>query len=337
VNAPPQAAPSRLQQLLERGEFVVCGELGPPQGCDVATVLRKAEYFRGYVDAVNVTDNQTAIVRMSSIAACALLKEAGLEPVVQMTCRDRNRIGLQSDFLGAVGLGLRNFLCLTGDHQTFGNHPQAKNVFDLDAVQLLHMLRGVRDEGKFQCGEEMKGERPQAFLGAGANPFADPFEFRVLRLEKKIAAGAQFIQTQCVFDIERFGRFMELVRQRGLHEKAYIIAGIMPVRSAKALLRTRDDVPGSMIPQEHIDRLEKAADAKEEGVNLAVELIEQVRQMEGVRGVHLMPVMWESITPTIVERAGLLPRPSLGGSTEPQADGNQTGKSSTAGQDQGTA
>jgi methylenetetrahydrofolate reductase (NADPH) len=317
---------SRLQELLERGEFVVCGELGPPQGCDVETVTRKATYFRGQVDAVNVTDNQTAIVRMSSIAACALLKQQGLEPVVQVTCRDRNRIGLQSDFLGAVGLGLENFLCLTGDHQSFGNHPQSANVFDLDSVQLLQMLRALRDQGLFQCGDEMKGPRPQAFLGAGANPFADPFEFRVMRLQKKIAAGAQFVQTQCVFDLERFKRFMDLVRRRGLHEKAYLIAGIMPVRSAKALARSRD-VPGMMIPQEQIDRLEKAAEPQDEGVNLAVELIQQVREVEGVRGVHLMPVMWESITPTVVERAGLLPRPTWG-----SAD---AGQGSAPGQDKG--
>jgi len=173
---------------------------------------------------------------------------------------------------------------------------------------LLSVFRAMRDEGKFECGEEIKGDRPEAFLGAGANPFADPFEFRVLRMEKKIRAGAQFIQTQCVFDVERFERFMELARARGLHEKAHIIAGIMPVRSAKALLRSRE-VPGMLIPQEYIERMEKAEDAQEEGVRIAVELIERLRGIEGVRGVHLMPVMWESITPTIVERAGLLPRP----------------------------
>lgn len=301
-------AGSNLEKVLTSGQFAVCGEMGPPQSADGKVIKKKAEYFRGFVDAVNLTDNQTAIVRLSSIASAHLLLEAGVEPVMQMTCRDRNRIAIQSDILGASALGIKNILAISGDHQKFGNHPQAKNVYDLDSIQLVQILKNMRDLKKFQNGEEMKVE-PRLFIGAAANPFADPFEFRVLRLAKKIKAGADFIQTQGVFDIPRFKRWMEMVRDMGLHEQAYILAGIIPVRSVKALEYMKSEVAGMSVPDELIERMRKAAKPQEEGVKIAVELIQQIREIEGVRGVHIMPVMWEQVIPQLVEQAGLLPRP----------------------------
>lgn len=300
---------SRLQALLEAGEFVVCGEMNPPLGADPEAVTRLSRHFAGFVDSVNLTDNASAIVRMSSAAASALLVQLGLEPIMQLTCRDRNRLAQQSEILGAAALGVRNLLCLTGDHQSLGNHPQARNVFDLDAVQLVHMVRRMRDEGKFQCGEEIKAP-PQLFIGAAANPFADPFEFRVVRLANKIAAGAEFIQTQSVFDVPRFTRWMELVRDRGLDKRVHIIAGVMPVRSWKALDFMKKNVAGMSIPEELIARMKGAAEPKEEGVRLCVETIQQLRAVPGVRGVHIMPVNWEAIMPRVVEEARLLPRPT---------------------------
>ena len=260
------------------------------------------------MDAVNITDNQTAVVRMSSVAACTLLKQVGIDPVMQMTCRDRNRIAIQSDILGAVALGVGNLLCLSGDHQKFGNHPESKNVHDIDSMQLIQMVRRMRDDAQFLSGDKVfSGVR--LFIGAAANPFADPFEFRPLRLEKKVRAGADFIQTQGVFDVERFARYMELVRERGLHEQVYILAGIIPMKSAGMARYMRDYVAGLTVPNELVERMENAEDAKEEGVRISLELIEQLREIEGVHGIHLMAVAWEDIVPVIVERAGLYPRP----------------------------
>lgn len=301
---------SSLEKLLARGEFVVCGEMGPPQSCDALVIRRKASYFKGCVDAVNLTDNQTAIARMSSVAAGAILLDEGVEPVIQMTCRDRNRIMLQSDILGAAALGIRNVLCLSGDHQSFGNHPQAKNVYDLDSIQLVQMLRIMRDEGKFASGDEIKVP-PPVFIGAAANPFGDPFEFRVVRLAKKVAAGADFIQTQAIFDVKRFAEWMRMVQDKGLSEKVFILAGVLPVKSAGALKYMKNNVSGMSIPDALVERMEKAEDPKEEGVKICIEIIEQVREIYGVCGIHIMPVMWESVIPTIVERAGLLPRPTV--------------------------
>lgn len=300
---------SRLERILNSGEFVVTAEVGPPKSCDGEVIRRHGENLRGYVDAFNVTDNQTAIVRMSSLAAAAILVQLGLEPVMQMTCRDRNRIGLQSDLLGAAALGIKNVLCLTGDHQSFGNHPTAKNVFDLDSIQLIRMVKLMRDEGRFLCGEEMK-VRPQVFIGCVANPFADPFEFRVTRLEKKVEAGADFVQTQAVLDLERFSRFMDLVCARGLHERVKILAGLMPIKSARMARYMQKNIAGMMVDEDICRRLERAEDVKEEAVRIVVEQIEQVRRIKGVAGVHLMAVAWEEIIPVIVERAGLLPRPT---------------------------
>jgi len=303
---------SVLQELLEQGVFVVTAEVGPPKGVDRESIVKKCAQIRGFVDAVNITDNQTAIVRLSSFASCLIVREAGLEPVMQLTCRDRNRIALQSDFLGACALGIENFLCLTGDHQSLGNHPEARSVFDIDSVQLLGIFRKIRDEGVFANGEKVKGE-VRAFLGAGENPFADPLEFRVFRLAKKVEAGAQFIQTQAVFDLELFSRWMEEIRRLKLHEKVHILAGIIPLKSLQALRYMKNEVPGMVIPAWVEERMQNARDPKEEGVCIAVETIAALRAIEGVRGVHIMAVAWESIVPEIVRASGLFPRPGQGG------------------------
>jgi len=299
---------TNLEKVLAEGHFAVTGELGPPKGTSADFVRRKAEILRKYVDAVNITDNQTAVVRMSSVAACAILKQMGLDPVMQMTCRDRNRIAIQSDILGAVALDVGNLLCLSGDHQKFGNHPESKNVHDIDSVQLIQMAKRMRDDAQFLSGDKISGGVP-LFLGAAANPFADPFEFRPLRLEKKVRAGADFVQTQGVFDVDRFARYMEQVRKRSLHEQVYILAGIIPMKSAGMARYMRDYVAGLTVPDELVARMEKAEDAKEEGVRIAVDIIQQLREIEGVDGIHIMAVAWEDIVPVIVEQAGLYPRP----------------------------
>jgi methylenetetrahydrofolate reductase (NADPH) len=248
---------------------------------------------------------------MSSIAAAAVAISCGVEPVAQMVCRDRNRIAMQSEILGAAALGIRNILCLSGDHQKFGNHPEAANVFDVDSMQLIAMVKKMRDDKQFLSGDPIKEHEPRLFIGAVANPFADPFEFRVIRLAKKIKAGADFIQTQCVFDVDKFARWMELVVKEGLHKKVYILAGLTPVRSAKALHYMKNEVAGMSIPDELIKRMESAEDPREEGIKICLEMIESVKNIDGVSGIHLMPIGWESITPIILERAGLLPRPQV--------------------------
>lgn len=299
---------SNLEQVLSTGHFAVTTEIGPPKGTSADFVRKTAEQIKGCCDAMNVTDNQTAIVRMSSVAACALLRQMGIDAVMQMVTRDRNRLAMQSDILGAVALDIRNLLCLSGDHQKFGNHPTAKNVHDLDSIQLAQMIKRMRDEGEFMSGDKVSGEVP-LFIGCAANPFADPFEFRVLRLAKKIAAGADFIQTQAVFDIPRFSKWMEMVRDQGLHEKTYILAGIIPMKSVGMARYMKKYVAGLMIPDELVKRMQQASDAKEEGVSISCELIEEVRNIPGVRGVHIMAVAWEEIVPEIVGKARLLPRP----------------------------
>ncbi len=308
---------SNLERVLESGAFTVTAELGPPKSAHAPSVRKKADLLKGQVDAANITDNQTAIVRMSSIAAARLALDQGVEPVMQMTCRDRNRIAIQSDLLGAYALGIRNILCLSGDHQKFGNHPQAKNVFDLDSIQLVGMVKAMRDEGLFQCGEEIRNTKkaplapPKMLIGAAANPFGDPFPFRVIRLAKKAQAGADFIQTQPVFDLERFKMWMTAVRDRGLHEQTAILAGVMPVKSWKALAYMDKNVPGIRIPAPLIERMKGAEDGEAEGVKLCVETMQQLREVEGVRGIHIMAVEWEAIVPEVVSQAGLLPRPVI--------------------------
>ncbi|MCL6519546.1 MAG: methylenetetrahydrofolate reductase [Armatimonadetes bacterium] len=298
---------SNLERLLRDGHFVVCGEMSPPQGADKETILRKCDYFRNVVDAVNLTDNQTAIVRMSSVMSSVFALAGGCEPVMQITCRDRNRLAQQSDILGAYAAGVRNVLCLTGDHMKFGNHPDAKGVFDLDSVQLINAVAEM-NAGRFMSGDEMKSP-PRMFIGGAANPFAEPLEMRIIRLGKKIRAGVHFIQTQPVFDIPRFEKWMSAVRDEGYDKQVFILAGVMPVRSAKALLYMRDEVPGMRIADEYIKRMESASDPKEEGIAMCVEIMKYLMQVPGVRGIHIMPVMWESVTPRLVEEAGLLPRP----------------------------
>jgi methylenetetrahydrofolate reductase (NADPH) len=303
-------AGSNLEGILEKGEFAVTGELGPPKGNDVEVIKKKAEFLRGNVDAINVTDNQTSIVRMSSIATCSILIQMGLEPVMQMVTRDRNRIAIQSDVFGATALGIKNMLCLSGDHQTFGNQTGAANVFDIDSIQLLQCVKTMRDDGMLLGNEEEIEGKVNLFIGAAANPFADPFEFRVVRLAKKVKGGADFIQTQCIYDMERFKEWMRMVRNRGLHEKVHILAGVTPLKSGGMARYMAKNVAGITIPDSIINRMVKAKEAAQEGIKICVEQIEQLRQIEGVHGIHLMAIEWEHKVPEIVKEAGLLPRPT---------------------------
>jgi 5,10-methylenetetrahydrofolate reductase len=303
-------AGTNLEKVLESGKFAVTAEAGPPKGTSPAVVLKKGELLRNCCDAANVTDNQTAIVRMSSLAGSVLLKQQNVDPVMQIVCRDRNRLAIQSDVLGAIALGVGNFLCLSGDHQKFGNHPTAKSVFDIDSIQLIQTLKKMRDEKKFICDEDISGEVPM-FIGAAANPYADPFEFRVTRLAKKVKAGADFIQTQAVYDVAKFARWMEMAADKGLDKKTHILAGVIPIRSAGMARYMRDYVSGVSVPDEVVARMEQAENAKEEGATIAVELIEQLKEIPGVHGVHIMAVGWEDIVSEIAKRAGLLPRPIL--------------------------
>jgi 5,10-methylenetetrahydrofolate reductase len=303
-------AGTNLEKILESGKFAVTAEAGPPKGTSAAVIQKKGEILRNCCDAVNVTDNQTAIVRMSSLAGCVLLKQAGIEPVMQMVVRDRNRLALQSDILGAIAMGIGNFLCLSGDHQKFGNHPGAKGVFDIDSIQLIQMMHKMRTEKRFLNGDEISGEVPM-YIGAAANPFADPFEFRVKRLAKKIKAGADFIQTQGVFDIDRFKRFMAMACELGLDKRTHILAGVIPMKSLGMARYMKDSVSGLIIPDDFIIRLEKAEKAKDEGLKITLELIEQIKSIPGVHGIHIMAVGWEDIVPEIVKKAGLRPRPVI--------------------------
>ena len=323
---------SNLERVLEAGEFAVTCELGPPMDCDGEVVREKARMIKGCADAYNITDNQTAVVRLSSIAGALLTQEEGLEPVMQMTTRDRNRIAIQADILGAAALGIRNCLCIAGDHQSFSaagrlkGHPGSKNVYDVDSIQLLSILKGMRDDGVQQGGDEIKC-RPPLFIGAAWTPMGDPVDYRPIRLKKKMVAGADFIQTQGIYDIEQFNTQMQAIVKMGLHEQTAMLAGIIVPKSAMMLKYMNTSVAGVSVPQELMDRMnaakEKAGDDKaqaklnqeEEGIRVTVELIEQVRQIEGVRGVHIQAIEWEQRVPEIVERAGLLPRPTIAAET----------------------
>jgi len=303
-------AGTNLEKVLASGGFAVTAEAGPPKGTSAEVMRRKGELLRHCCDAVNVTDNQTAIVRLSSLAGCVLLKQQGVDPVMQVVTRDRNRIAIQSDILGAVALGIGNILCLSGDHQKFGNHPAAKNVFDIDSIQLLQTLKTLRDEKKFLSGDDVSGEVP-LFIGAAENPYADPFEFRVIRLAKKIKAGADFIQTQAVYDVAKFAEWMSMITKRGLDKKAHILAGVIPIKSAGMARYMRDYVSGVTVPDEIVTRMEDAENPKEEGVRIVLEIIEQIKEIPGVHGIHIMAVGWEDIVPEVIKQAGLLPRPVL--------------------------
>jgi methylenetetrahydrofolate reductase (NADPH) len=303
---------SNLEKVLKAGHFAFTGECGPPKGANVEHLKEKMEPLKGMVDAVNVTDNQTAVVRMSSKAASALMVQAGLEPNFQMVCRDRNRIAMQSDILGAYALGIRNMLCLSGDHQSFGNHPQSKNVYDIDSMQLIALVKKMRDEGKFDNDDEIDVP-PKLFIGAASNPFADPVDFRVYRLANKIDAGADFIQTQCIYNMPRFREFMKRAVDMGLTEKCYILAGVTPMKSAGMAKYMKKSVPGMDVPDELIKRIEGAGKGKmaAEGIKFACEQIQEFKEMEGVAGVHLMAIEWEHKVPEIAEKAGVLPRPKV--------------------------
>lgn len=303
-------ADSNLKSTLANNNFAVTAECGPPKGADPGVIRKKGAVLKDHVDSVNVTDNQTGVVRLSSMAACAILKQEGLDPVLQMVTRDRNRIALQSDVLGASSLGIRNILCLSGDHQSFGNQKEAKGVFDLDSIQFVQAVRLMRDEGRIIGGEQLS-DPPRLFIGAVANPFADPFDYRVVRLAKKVAAGAEFIQTQCIYNLKRFAEWMRQVRERGLEKKVFILGGVTPLKSVRMAEYMSRQVAGMDVPDGIINRM-KGVDPKDqrrEGIRIAVETVGALKEMEGVHGVHIMAIEWEDVVPQIVEEAGLYPRP----------------------------
>lgn len=303
---------SKLEKILASGNLAVTSECGPPRGSDPEAIIEKANLIKNHVDAINITDNQTSVTRMCSLAACIRLKLMGLEPVLQMVTRDRNRIALQSDILGAASFDINNMLCLSGDHQSFGDCASGQNVHDLDSMQLIQLVRRMRDEGKFLGGEDIK-RPPKMFVGAAANPFADPFEIRVARLAKKVAAGAEFIQTQCIYNLDKFEKWMEGVRERGLHEKVHILAGVTPFKSAGMARYMKNRVPGMDVPDDVVKRMADTPKEKqaEEGINICVESIQRLKEVEGVHGFHVMAIEWEEKVPEIVERVGLYPRPQI--------------------------
>jgi methylenetetrahydrofolate reductase (NADPH) len=305
-------AASNLEKILKAGHFAFTGELGPPRGAAVEEVRKKAAFLKGNVDSVNITDNQTAVVRMSSWAACLFLIQEGVEPNFQMVCRDRNRLAMQADILGAYAHGIRNILCLSGDHCQFGDHPEAKGVFDIDSMQLISMVKKMRDDKKFLSGADLD-EAPELFIGAAANPFAEPYDYRPYRLAKKIEAGVDFIQTQCIYNMKRFREFIHQANDMGLTEKCYILAGVTPMKSVGMAKYMKSKVPGMDVPDEIISRLQGAGKGKvaDEGIKIACEQIEEFKEMKGVAGVHLMAIEWEHMVPEIAERAGVLPRPKL--------------------------
>ena len=308
--------PSRLEKILAAGHLAVTSECGPPRNGSADIVPKKAELLRHHVDAINVTDNQTAVVRQCSLSACIRLKLMGLEPVLQMVTRDRNRIAIQSDLLGATAFGVHNILCLTGDHQRFGDHPGSVNVFDMDSTKLIQTVKTMRDEGRLLGGHQMEEGLPEMFIGAAENPFADPFEIRVMRLAKKVGAGVQFIQTQCIYNMDKFKLWMKQVRDEGLHEKVAILAGLTPMKNVGMAKYMKNRVPGIDVPDPVIKRLAGVPkeNQAEEGIRMCLEQIEELKAEEGIRGFHIMAIEWEEKVPEIVERAGLFPRPAVDGS-----------------------
>jgi methylenetetrahydrofolate reductase (NADPH) len=303
---------SVLERMFKAGHLAVTSECGPPRGALPDKVREKAEMLRGYVDAVNVTDNQTAMVRMSSLTACILIRQMGLHPILQMVTRDRNRLALQSDLLGAYAFDINTMLCLSGDHPHFGDHPMAANVYDLDSIQLIQTVHTMREQGTFQGGGEIANP-PKMFIGAAANPFADPFELRARRLAKKAEAGADFVQTQCIYNLDKFENWLKQARDRGLHQKTFILAGVTPFKSAGMAKYMKNRVPGMDVPDEVVKRMSGVPKEKqpEEGINICVETIQRLKEVEGVRGFHIMAIEWEEKVPEIVERSGLYPRPTV--------------------------
>jgi len=302
---PGHTSPGRFERVLRAGAFAVTTELDPPDSADPEDVFRRARVFDGYVDAINATDGSGANCHMSSLAVCALLTRVGYAPVMQISCRDRNRIAIQGDILGGAAMGVCNMLCLTGDGVNAGDHPQAKPVFDLDCITLLDIGRTLRDEHRFQSGRKITFA-PRVFFGAAENPFAPPFEWRPERLAKKIAAGAQFIQTQYCFDVERLRTFMARVGDLGLVDRAYILVGVGPLRSAKAAEWMRTHVPGVHIPDEIVRRVAGAQDQAREGRRVCIDLIREIRTIEGVAGVHVMAYRQEESVAEVITESGVL-------------------------------
>ncbi|MCA9917784.1 MAG: methylenetetrahydrofolate reductase [Anaerolineales bacterium] len=303
-------AGGRLERVLRSGRFAVTSELNPPDSADPEDVYRAAITLSTVCDGINAVDASGAHCHMSSVAICALLTRAGYEPVYQVACRDRNRIAIQGDLLGAAAMGVHNVLCITGDDVSAGDQPEAKRVFDFDSIQLLRTARTMRDEGVFLSGRKLTTP-PRLFLGAAANPFVPPYDWRPMRLAKKIAAGADFIQTQYCFDVPRLEEYMRRVRDMGLHEKVYILVGVGPLRSDRAAEFMRKNVPGVHIPDAVVERLRKTPKEKKqaEGKRICVEIIQQVREIEGVSGVHVMAYRQEELVAEIIDESGLLPRP----------------------------
>ncbi|MEZ4866723.1 MAG: methylenetetrahydrofolate reductase [Caldilineaceae bacterium] len=308
----PLRADSRLERVLRSGRFAVTAELNAPDSANPEDVYRNALVLAEVCDAINATDGSGANCHMSSLGCCALLTRAGYEPVFQVSCRDRNRIAMQGDLLGAAALGIKNVLCLTGDDVTAGDQPEAKRVFDFDSLQLLRTARIMCDHGVFLSGRKLTTP-PRFFLGAAANPFAPPFDWRPLRLAKKIEAGADFVQTQYCFDLPRLQQYMQRVRDLGLHEKVYLLIGVGPLRSERVAEFMRTKVPGVWIPDAVVERMAKTPKQQqaEEGKRICIEFIQQVREIEGVHGVHIMAYRQEETVAEIVERAGLLNRPRI--------------------------
>ncbi len=309
---------SHLAAVMEGGHFGVAAELSPPKGASLERVAREAQTLRDYADAVNVTDNQAASVRMASIPVSAVLLQHGVEPVAQMTCRDRNRLAIQADLLGASALGVRNLLCLSGDHGRWGDHPAARNVYDLDSSHLIRMARNLSQHGCLDNGRSIS-PAPQFFVGAAANPFAPPYDYRPMRLAKKVAAGAQFVQTQLIYNVERFRRYMARARDLGLDQQVHIMAGVGPLKSVGQARFMAENVAGMEVPPALIERMAKTPKAAQpqEGIQVCVEIIEQVRQIPGVAGVHIMAVHWAEAVPEIVTQAGLYPRPPRPATSSP--------------------
>lgn len=299
---------SNLERVLKEERFAVTAEIGPPKGTDSTEITQKAGLLNGYADAFNITDNQAAVVRFSSLAGCCLLLQMKMEPILQITCRDRNRIALQSDILGAAGLGVRNILCLTGDHQLLGNHPDARGVYDVDSIQLIQILKTMRDHGRFQNGDPILKGNPDVYIGAAINPFADPIDLHLDRLDKKIRAGADFIQTQSVFNMQRFITWMDAVRSRGLDKKVPILAGVTPLKSLKMAQRMKNHIPGVDVPDFIETHMKQATDPKQQGCTIALETIAGIKKINGIRGIHITALFWEEIIPLLICQSGLHPR-----------------------------
>jgi len=302
---PGHTSPGRLERVLRAGVFAVTTELDPPDSADPEDVYRRARVFDGYVDAINATDGSGANCHMSSLAVCALLTRVGYAPVMQISCRDKNRIAIQGDILGGAAMGVCNMLCLTGDGVANGDHPQAKPVFDLDCITLLDIGRTLRDEHRFQSGRKITFA-PRVFFGAAENPFAPPFDWRPDRLAKKIAAGAQFIQTQYCYDVPRLRVFMARVDELGLAERAFILVGVGPLRSAKAAEWMRTHVPGVHIPDEVVRRVAGAQDQAREGRRVCIDLIREIRAIKGVAGLHVMAYRQEEAVAEVITESGVL-------------------------------